>query len=157
MPIPQSARSFALLRRSGKRLAVLGVALLGLAAVTTGGVWWSQGTGAIATAGANSIGGEAPGGKGDGEPSDRAPSLIPAGPGKESETNPVARSGTTTPPEPPQPDPFKRVLDAQGNTPLSKQPMPTDRQAPQDPFKQALEESNRQKAAAAVSPFGTSK
>jgi hypothetical protein len=75
---------------------------------------------------------------------------------KASEANSVVRSGTTTHADSPQPDPFKEVMNAQGITLPPRQPVAADRQPLQDPFKQALEESNRQRAAAAISPFATS-
>jgi hypothetical protein len=87
---------------------------------------------------------------------DRAPSA-PAGAGTESTQSKIAAPSGRSVPAPPELEQFQRVLDARGNSPMPQQPVETDPQALQDPFKAALDESNRQRAAAAAFPFGTPK
>lgn len=47
------------------------------------------------------------------------------------------------------------VLRLQGSSTPPQESVPSDAQVAHDPFKAVLEESNRQRAAAAASPFGT--
>jgi hypothetical protein len=150
MPIPQSNGRFAHLRRIRKVLALLAVLLVVGSVVV---VWVDHSAPENPAPLARE---KAPGNASSSAQADRAPSSFPAEPGKVA--NPDAPSvGTMTPTDSPQPDPFKEFLKAQGNTLPPQQRAETDRPPLQDPFKQALEESNRRREAAAVSPFATSK
>jgi hypothetical protein len=53
----------------------------------------------------------------------------------------------------PQPDPFKNFLDTHGTDAAPGQSAQENHLAPSDPFKAALEESEKQRAAARASPF----
>jgi hypothetical protein len=86
---------------------------------------------------------------------DRAGS-VPVEAGTQPQTKVVAPAGTSVPSRP-EADPLSKMPDAQRESAMPQQPVQTDAQAMQDPFKPVLDESNRQRAAAAVSPFGSGK
>jgi hypothetical protein len=85
---------------------------------------------------------------------DRAPPLA-ASERTDSQSKPVASPGASVR-SPAELEATQRALEAQGNSRAPQESGQADPQARQDPFKAALDESNRQRAAAAAFPFGTS-
>lgn len=89
---------------------------------------------------------------------DRTPSA-PAGTGTGSQmkSGVPSRASASAPAPAVAQGAIQDVLGWQGGSTTLQESVPSDAQVPHDPFKAVLEESNRQRAAAAASPFGTSK
>lgn len=69
----------------------------------------------------------------------------------------TATPRATTQTVPPPADPFKGFLESHSSASELGPPAPPSAQIQQDPFKRALEESQKRQMAAAISPFGGSK
>jgi hypothetical protein len=88
-----------------------------------------------------------------GESKGSVPSAGPSAPAQAASASAASDAAMRT--ASPQPDPFKNFLDTHGTDAAPGQSAQENHLAPSDPFKAALEESEKRTAAASASPFGT--